>query len=550
MNPQLRDAAFRWIADDPDPGDRAELQHVLAAALAGASEQATELAERMAGPLTFGTAGLRGPLRAGPNGMNHAVVVRTTAGLGNWLLTHGRRGGLVVVGRDARRRSEQFCTAAAGVLAGAGFDVRVLPRPLPTPVLAFAVRHLDAVAGVQITASHNPPADNGYKVYLDAGAQIISPVDAEIEAAIAAVPAAVSVPVSSAWVTLDEDIVESYLGRVATLPRGISRSLRIALTPLHGVGGASAVAALNRAGFTDVHVVASQFEPDAAFPTVGFPNPEEPGATDLLLSLAASVDANLAIALDPDADRCALGVPDHDGRWRMLRGDETGALLGEHILSTLDRASYPDPLVATTIVSSSLLGSIASAYGARYDETLTGFKWIVRAGDGRGTGFVYGYEEALGLCVDPDHVRDKDGISASVLAGDLAATAKAAGRSLPDLLDALAVRHGLHLTDQLTVPLTTPGAAAMAGIRAGLPSSLDGQSVTVEDLLPRTDAVRLTGDGLRVVVRPSGTEPKLKSYLQVVEPVPNEAALPAARDRATHRLNALRLAVADMLDPR
>jgi phosphomannomutase len=256
------------------------------------------------------------------------------------------------------------------------------------------------------------------------------------------------------------------------------------------------------------------------------------------------VGADLAIALDPDADRCALGVAGRDGRWRMLRGDETGALLGEHVLATLDRAAHPDPLVATTIVSSSLLGSIAAGHGARYDETLTGFKWIVRAGDGHGTGLVFGYEEALGLCADPDHVRDKDGISAAVLACDLAATAKAAGESLLDRLDALAVRHGLHLTDQLTVPLGTTGAAAMAGIRAHLPRTLDGRPVTVEDLLPRTDAVRLTGDGVRVVVRPSGTEPKLKSYLQVVEPVAGADELPAARLRATDRLNALRAAVA------
>lgn len=548
MKPQLRDATFRWIADDPDGGDRAELQGVLAAAMAGGDPAALdELTERMAGPLTFGTAGLRGPVRAGPNGMNRAVVVRTTAGLGDWLVRHGRRGGIVVIGRDARHRSEEFCEAAAGVLAAAGFDVRVLPRPLPTPVLAFAVRSLDAVAGVQITASHNPPADNGYKVYLDAGAQIVSPVDAEIEAAIAAVPAAVSVPVGRTWTALDESIVEAYLDRVASLPHGAQRSLRVALTPMHGVGGTTATAALRRAGFTDLHQVAEQFEPDADFPTVPFPNPEEPGATDLLLELAASVEADLAIAFDPDADRCALGVRDRDGRWRMLRGDETGALLGEHVLAALDRAAHPDPLVATTIVSSSLLGSIAAAHGARYDETLTGFKWIVRAGDGRGTGLVFGYEEALGLCVDPDHVRDKDGISAAVLAGDLAATAKAAGESLLDRLDALAVRHGLHLTEPVTVPLTGTGAAAMARIRANLPSSLDDQPVTVEDLQPRTDGLLLTGDGFRVVVRPSGTEPKLKSYLQVVEPVAGADDLPRAREQATDRLNALRKAVAGVV---
>jgi phosphomannomutase len=549
LEPALRDAAFRWIADDPDPDDRAELQRVLAAAMAGSEPDAAELADRMAGPLRFGTAGLRGVVRAGPNGMNRAVVVRTTAGLAYWLATHGRAGGVVVVGRDARRRSSQFCEAVAGVLAAAGFDVRVLPRPLPTPVLAFAVRGLDAVAGVQITASHNPPADNGYKVYLDAGAQIVTPVDAEIEAAIAAAPAAVSVPLGTSWTTLGEDIIESYVQRAASLRRGAAGALRVALTPLHGVGGQTALATLRRAGFADLHTVAAQTEPDPDFPTVAFPNPEEPGATDLLLELAADVGADLAIALDPDADRCALGVPGRDGRWRMLRGDETGALLGERVLSTLDRTAHPDPLVATTIVSSSLLGEIARAHGARYDETLTGFKWIVRAGDGNGTGLVYGYEEALGHCVDPDHVRDKDGISAAVLACDLAASAKAAGRTVLDELDELAVAHGLHLTDQLTIRLETSGATAMARVRASLPATLGDQPVTTEDLQPRTDGVRLTGKGLRVVVRPSGTEPKLKAYLQVVEPVPDPTALPAARERATRRLAALREAVAALLGP-
>lgn len=547
MRPQLRDAAYRWIADDPDQDDRAELQRVLARALAGSEREAAELADRFAGPLTFGTAGLRGPVRAGPNGMNRAVVVRTTAGLADWLRRHGKAGGIAVVGRDARHRSELFCTTVAGVLAAAGFDVRVLPRPLPTPVLAFTVRRLGAVAGVQITASHNPPADNGYKVYLDAGAQIVGPVDAEIEAAIAAVPAAVSVPTGSTWTALGEDAVESYLDRVATLPRGTERALRVALTPMHGVGGRTALAALERAGFTDLHPVAEQFDPDADFPTVSFPNPEEPGATDLLLTLATTVDADLAVALDPDADRCALGVRDRDGRWRMLRGDETGALLGEHVLATLDRAAHPDPLVATTIVSSSLLGSIAAAHGARYDETLTGFKWIVRAGDGQGTGLVFGYEEALGLCVDPDRVRDKDGISAAVLACDLAASAKAAGESLLDRLDALALRHGLHLTDQVSVPLAGTGTAAMARLRADLPATLDGQPLAVEDLLPRTDGVRMVGDGLRVVVRPSGTEPKLKAYLQVVEQVRDAAELPDVRAQATDRLAALHKAVAALL---
>ncbi len=546
LSPQLRDAAFRWIADDPDPDDRAELQRVLANAMAGVGGAADELADRLAGPLRFGTAGLRGVVRAGPNGMNSAVVRRTTAGLAAWLAANGHAGGVVVVGRDARHRSDRFAEDVAGVLTAAGFAVRVLPGPLPTPVLAFSVRRLNAVAGVQITASHNPPADNGYKVYLDAGAQIVPPADAAIETAIASVGAAVSIPTATGATALGNDLVESYVDTAAALPRGTARELRVAATPMHGVGGATLRKTLERAGFTDVHEVAAQLEPDADFPTVPFPNPEEPGAVDLLLALADEVDADLAIALDPDADRCALGVRAPDG-WRMLRGDETGALLGDRILSTVDRVVHPDPLVATTIVSSALLGQIAKKHGARYDETLTGFKSIVRAGDGRGTGLVFGYEEALGLCVDPDVVRDKDGISAAVLACDLAATAKAAGSTLLDVLDALAVEHGLHVTEPVTVRLTEPGAAAMARVRAALPSTVDGQPVVAQELLPRTDGVRLVGDGMRVVVRPSGTEPKLKAYLEVVEPVADLTALPAARERAAARLAGLRTAVTELL---
>ncbi len=320
---------MRWIADDPDPDTRVELQRVLAAALTGDRGAADDLADRMAGTLRFGTAGLRGPVRAGPNGMNVAVVRRTTAGLAHWLHAQGRAGAPVVVGRDARRGSEAFAAAAAEVLAGAGFAVRTLPGPLPTPVLAFAVREIGAVAGVQITASHNPPADNGYKVYVDDGGQLAPPADAEIEAAIAAAPPAVSVPTGPPRGIVD--VREAYLDRVAALPRGTARTLRIALTPLHGVGGETAVLALARAGFTDVHVVATQAVPDAAFPTVAFPNPEEPGVTDALLATAERVGADLAVALDPDADRCALGVPTAGG-WRMLTGDETGVLLGDHVL--------------------------------------------------------------------------------------------------------------------------------------------------------------------------------------------------------------------------
>ncbi|MEO6880468.1 MAG: phospho-sugar mutase [Mycobacteriaceae bacterium] len=537
-------AVRAWIAGDPDPVTRAELQVLLDA---GAD---AELTERFASPLAFGTAGLRGPVRAGPNGMNVAVVVRTTAGVARWLVDKGFTGGVVVIGRDARFGSEEFCRAAAQVLAAAGFDVRVLPSPLPTPVLAYAVRALDAVAGIQVTASHNPPADNGYKLYSRGGAQIVPPDDEEIESAIEMVGAAASVPRSPAVSVLDAALLQSYLDRVAALPRGTAKNLRIALTPMHGVGGEVCVEALRRAGFDDVHVVASQAQPDPSFPTVAFPNPEEPGAADAVLALAAEVGADLAVALDPDADRCALGVPGPHG-WRMLRGDETGVLLGVHVLDGCPPAAPPAnppanppaapagaPLVASTIVSSQLLGAVAAARGVRHAETLTGFKWLVRAGDG----LVYAYEEAIGHCVDPDAVRDKDGISAAVLAADLTATLASSGRTLLDVLDELAVAHGMHAGDQLAVRVSEVGeiATMMARLRAELPTDLGGVAVTAEDLRPRTDAVVLRGDGVRVVVRPSGTEPKLKCYLEVVVDVGSPAELENARSVGDARLRQIR----------
>jgi phosphomannomutase len=330
---------------------------------------------------------------------------------------------------------------------------------------------------------------------------------------------------------------------VASLPRGTARDLRVVLTPMHGVGGDTVLEALRRAGFTDVTLVPAQAAPDPDFPTVEFPNPEEPGASDQLLSLAASSDADLAIALDPDADRCALGARFADG-WRMLRGDETGALLGAHVLSTVDRVAHPDPLVASTIVSSSLLGPVAASHGARHAETLTGFKWLVRAG----AGLVFAYEEALGLCVDPSSVCDKDGISASVLACDLAATLKAAGRSVPSALDDLAMAHGVYLTDQVSLRFTDVAAIGplVAALRTSPPSALGGVEVAQDN--PAPDIIRLRAEGLRVVIRPSGTEPKVKAYLEVVEPVSTPEALPAARTKATDRMTALRTEVTKLLD--
>jgi phosphomannomutase len=505
-----------WIAHDPDRQTAAEL----------AACDPDELAARFARPLTFGTAGLRGPVRGGPDAMNLAVVLRASWAVAQML--GNRAGSLVVVGRDARHGSTAFAAATAEVLAAEGFSVLLLPNPVPTPVVAFAVRHTGAAAGIQITASHNPPTDNGYKVYFDGGIQIISPTDRQIETAMAAAPPADQItrkPVEPA----DTDLVERYIERAAGVRR-CTGAVRVALTPLHGVGGAVAVETLRRAGFDDVHTVAAQFAPDPDFPTVAFPNPEEPGATDALLGLAANVGADVAIALDPDADRCAVGIPTTSG-WRMLSGDETGWLLGDYILS------HPQPgtrVVASTVVSSRMLAAIAGHYGALHVETLTGFKWLARAdSDLPNTTLVYAYEEAIGHCVDPAAVRDKDGISAAVLVCDLVATLKKQGRSVPDVLDELARRHGVHEVAAVSRRVADADEAAelMRRLRAAPPTRLAGFTATTTD---NGDALIFTGGddhtSARVVVRPSGTEPKLKCYLEVRCAVTSD--LRPARERA------------------
>jgi phosphomannomutase len=537
MTSPLRASAEAWLAEDPDPDTRAELSHLIDAG------DWPAIAGRFDGRLEFGTAGLRGPLGAGPTRMNRAVVRRTAAGLAAYLRGLGADGP-VVIGYDARHKSADFAHDSAAVLAGAGFDVRVLPRPLPTPVLAFAVRHLAACAGVMVTASHNPPADNGYKVYLGGavspggaagdGAQIVPPADSGIEAAIGAVGPLAGVPLSDTWETLGEEVLEAYLDAVSRVPRTPHRELRIAATALHGVGGEVLSAALRRAGFTEPDVVAEQAAPDPDFPTVAFPNPEEPGAVDLLLALADRVGADLAIANDPDADRCAVAVGG-----RLLRGDELGVLLADHLIRHGVTGTY-----ATTIVSSSLLGAICSAAGLPYAETLTGFKWIARAA----TDLAFGYEEALGYAVAPELVRDKDGISAALLIADLAAALRAEGRTLLDRLDELAVRYGLHATDQLAVRVEDLSLidAAMRRLRADLPTELLGEPVTeITDRLPAANVLTLRTRTCRVVVRPSGTEPKLKSYLEVVVPVTSAPA--DARAVAADQLARLRAEIAAAL---
>ena len=549
MTDELRRRAEQWLAEDPDPETRAELR-----ALLDAQDRAA-LAERFGGRLEFGTAGLRGPLGAGPARMNRAVVRRTAAGLAAYLRAAAATGP-VLIGYDARHKSADFAADSAAVLAGAGFDVRVLPRPLPTPVLAFAVRRLRGCAGVMVTASHNPPQDNGYKVYLGGsvapggaagdGAQIVPPADLAIEAAIEAVGPLSGVPLSDGWTTLGEDLLESYLDSVAAVPRTPHRELSVASTALHGVGGAVLAAAFRRAGFAEPAAVSEQAVPDPDFPTVSFPNPEEPGATDLLLELAIRIGADIAIANDPDADRCAVVCCPQPagGGARLLRGDEVGVLLADHLMRSGVRGSY-----VTTVVSSSMLGAMCAARGLGYAETLTGFKWIVRGAPD----LVFGYEEALGYAAAPDLVRDKDGISAALLVADLAASLRASGRTLLDRLDELAREFGLHATEQLSVRVDDPAeiAAAMARLRAATPATLLGTPVsTVDDLLPDSDVLIVRADGCRVVVRPSGTEPKLKAYLEVVVPVRPSSDTPtvdAARKVAAERLAALRAETASAL---
>ena len=580
-----------WMADDPDERDRAELASLLREAsepdaYESARSAAAEIADRFAGRLEFGTAGLRGAVGAGPNRMNRAVVRGTTAALAGWLLyvdPNAADNG-VVIGCDARHRSDEFADEAAAVLAGAGIRVHLLPKRQPTPLLAYAVRHLHAAAGIMITASHNPPADNGYKLYLKDGAQIVPPADLEIEAAIRSLgplsDVRVAAPGDRLILSCGDEVAGAYLDAICALspaPKGAAW-LRYIYTPLHGVAGDLALRAFDRAGFPPPDVVEAQAHPDPDFRTVAFPNPEEPGALDLALAQARRSGADLVLANDPDGDRLAVAVPDDSapGGWRMLTGDQVGSLLGAYLLGiesapstgahaapvsftdslTSAGPTAPDrkqPLVATTIVSSTMLSKIASAAGAGYAETLTGFKWIARAGDLRPENrFIFGYEEALGYTIGTT-VRDKDGIGAALAVLSLAARARSGGESLLEAYDALEVAHGVHLTEQLTVPTTTP-VHVMSRLRVTAPTELADQPIaSMTDFtggtagLPSADVLRYRLHGARVVIRPSGTEPKIKAYLEVAEPVIG-GRLAEARRAARARMDPLREAVRELLD--
>ena len=540
--------AKTWIDEDPDPHTAEQLRELMAKFNAGDAEALHELKDAFAGTLEFGTAGLRGRLGPGSNRMNRTVVLRAAAGLASYLRASG--GDSIVIGYDARHNSDVFAHDTAQVMCGAGISAMILPRPLPTPVLAFAIRHLGASAGVMVTASHNPAQDNGYKVYLGDGRQIVAPADRDIAERISEVGALSTIPRGDDYVTMDDSLLEAYISRaVSLLPPG-PRDVTTVSTAMHGVGGDVLCRVVIGAGFPAPAPVDAQQAPDPLFPTVTFPNPEEPGAMDLALAQARITQPDIVIANDPDADRCAAAVP-HLGDWRMLSGDEIGWLLGWWTIQRQRRLGLePHGALAQSIVSGAMLQAIALDAGVAYAATLTGFKWVSRVPD-----LAFGYEEALGYCVDPNVVSDKDGITAALLLLELTAHVKALGRTLNDVLDDLARLHGVYLTSQVSVRVTDLAQIrdAMARLRAHPPTSLAGLAVQrFDDLeegsaeLPATDGLRFVLDGARVIVRPSGTEPKLKCYLQVAMPVADDLA--GSRDEAAQIMHRLRADISSALN--
>jgi phosphomannomutase len=505
-----------WMAEDPDPTTAAQLQKWLD------EHNESELRKSFAGFLQFGTAGLRGPIRPGPSGMNRAVVARTAAGIAAYMKERNLTS--VVIGRDARYGSEDYTIETAEIMSGAGMKVFILPRPLPTPVLAFATVELGCDVGIMVTASHNPPQDNGYKVYLGGtvdgidyrGSQIVSPTDTSIAQKIDEITSLKSQPRGTEWTVLGEEVIEKYIQQTASLASNPG-TLRIVYSAMHGVGTETLQRVFHKAGFLSPILVESQALPDPDFPTVAFPNPEEPGAIDLSLETAKAFDADLVIANDPDADRCAAAVNDPEAGWRMLRGDELGAIFAESIARKKGSGKF-----ANSIVSSSIVKKIAEHHKIEFSETLTGFKWISKI-----KGLTFGYEEALGYAVDPGTVNDKDGISAAIELAQIATDLAAEGKTLLDLLDEIWSRHGFHATEQISIRLTdlSKVAVILGGLRNNPPQEIAGRAVTsIDDLalptdgLPPTDGLRIwLAGGVRIIIRPSGTEAKMKCYIEVIE---------------------------------
>ena len=515
MDAALRLEVENWIADDPDPKTASQLRDLLD------REDESTLQRYFKGFLQFGTAGLRGPIGPGPSCMNRAVVGRAAAGIASYMKKREMKS--VIIGRDARHGSEDFTYETAEIMSGAGMQVYILPRPLPTPVLAFATSYLGCDIGIMVTASHNPPEDNGYKVYVGpvadginyAASQIINPTDQFMATEIAAVARLKSLPRGNKWTVLNEDVVNEYVSRTSALaPR--PGDLKVVYTAMHGVGTEIVSKVFSQAGFHNLILVDEQCTPDPNFPTVAFPNPEEPGAIDLALAKAKATDADLVIANDPDADRCAAAINDPNSGWRMLRGDELGVILGEWIAR-----SHPRGTFGNSIVSSSALRKICAHYGIDFKEVLTGFKWLAKIED-----LAFGYEEAIGYCVDSETVNDKDGISAAIFLAQVTMDLARDGLSLVDLLNQVWDRHGFHGTEQISIRVKDMSSIArlLTQLRHNPPREVAGRTViSIDDLaaptdgLPPTDGLRMWLDGdIRIIIRPSGTEAKMKCYVEVV----------------------------------
>ncbi|MDQ4214511.1 phospho-sugar mutase [Microbacterium capsulatum] len=548
--------ARAWLRQDPDPETRDELAGIITRAASGHEAAVAELEDRFRARLEFGTAGLRGEIAAGSNRMNRVLVAQAAAGFAAYLTERAAAGTTptVVIGYDGRKNSRVFAKDSAEIFAGAGLNAVLLPRLLPTPVLAFAVRHLGADAGVMVTASHNPPNDNGYKVYLGGenhGSQIVAPADAEIAAHIERVAEQADVgaiPRSESYRIADEEVVDAYVSAtaaVAPAPVGTA-GLRWVYTAMHGVGWETASRVLAEAGYPAPWTVSEQRDPDPTFRTVSFPNPEEPGAMDLSFAKARALGAELVIANDPDADRLAVGIPDPsaEGGWRRLTGNEVGLLLGWRAAraATADGPAAPGASLACSLVSSPALAAVAAHYGLDFHETLTGFKWISRA-----PGMLFGYEEALGYLVNPETVRDKDGISAAVALLGLAAEARGRDATIADLLDEVAAEIGFFASGQVSIRVEDVAVIGriMAALRQDPPAAFGGVAIeAAEDLLAAGDGAQAgdvlryrLADGSRVIVRPSGTEPKLKVYLDAhADSAEAAQASIAALDTAIHAL--------------
>jgi phosphomannomutase len=532
IDSELKQQALNWIEQDPDQVTKAQLTKLLESAQTDSAAHA-ELQDAFLAPLEFGTAGLRGALGAGPNRMNRVTVLQAASGLAQYLVQQGFAGRKVVIGFDARYNSDVFAADTARVMSGAGLEPIVFSHVVPTPVLAFAIRHLDACAGVMVTASHNPPQDNGYKVYLGDGRQIVSPVDEQISKLINTVTDVREISLGSTGSVVSDDVVKTYTSLTAQLiasgptTEAQRRSVTSVYTAMHGVGWKTLQSVFSAAGFIEPIAAVEQRDPDPAFPTVAFPNPEEKGALDIALALAKQHSVDVLLANDPDADRFAAAAPGASGDWITLRGDQIGSLLGWWMIERAKlTGSKLSGTLANSIVSSMMLESIATSAGLQYESTLTGFKWVSRVNN-----LAFGYEEALGYCVDPTNVSDKDGISAAAIFMEMLAHLKSEGLTIWSVLDELSLLHGLHATDQVSVRVTSSDqvAVTMASIRNNPPALFGGLEVSsIDDLaiglgdLPKTDAVIIHLAGTdpiqkaRVIVRPSGTEPKIKCYLEVV----------------------------------